>query len=1094
MKRTSMTTRAEALKIAKYLGCSGAHETESGWMPCADHQTLMMISNRAEKSLEAVPNSKRRKRSKKRNNWEYLRELPVIAIDTLADGSLVSGSIATKAANIKCPEATQSIAVNLRNRQKAIKDAKYGPLNPNEPSREYWKNLADDWDVTTADAKKQRCGNCAAFVKTPEMLKCIQGGIGNDRDSWSVIEAGDLGYCEFFDFKCASKRTCRAWVVGGPIDGTEKKELSARTVRSTDPDVFSSPESARARSRQLGCIGIRRYSSDSGKPAWMPCTNESDYRRRMGTSEQGRIDIAKRQMRDMRLAIGKMRTKSAAKTPAPKKDQIFGSSVNSEGSASSASSASTIELSDKTIASLRRSITTHNQRMDELNKPSWSRANLDALKVIYRRGSGAFSTSHRPNVTRSQWAMGRVRAFLWMLEHGKPKKLSYITDNDMLPASHPFRRSAKSAEMLLSDINFTALEEKGLGKLFTRLRPNKLRKGKRIPKPLYDGDGDGKITNPLTGLDDLPFNPAELVQAPKPNAPGKWSLNTPPKRTVLSRLLGKPKERPSRRSILPFTKIELGSGSESPKQYPTKIFDPRTGLAWVRDEFAELLGDTWIRGEEVRDIRPVPQGIRMSTRQWNGLVASEMQTIEKLVKQKAFKGLTGPQPRTPKEWESFLNRRTHRMLDGLFPGIRERYLNGESISRDSFPDTNVDEIFDRIRKTGEIDYPDDNDFSYVRGLFSPLHQFALDARKFKLEQTRDNPNINHGNAPFLTDREYYHAVAVSAIRTLTELSNLRKRQGSDLSDGQVRGAITKTIENEAIFSTLWGPNETIWGEFGESVADLLGHGNGSTPEKLQEYLEDLQDEENSIDDMMMTLAMGFSADVARNLNVQEMFDDEPFKNPRNALYDDVLSPIEFPTEGLLPDGADETGIPWRDKNWRPYLSPISIATASDYQHLLEHEEHGSIDPGIEMPDHTKPQIPGMLEQYKRLFGDSIDFQGMYFPEDIQDIYGYDLTGPEILEEIFTTFREWVSAVMSNYSKVIKRPDDDLERAALPDIGNKKSVLMNGVHFMPDKLKQLLVPGWIRIDDNSSDYFPPILNSKLNMLYWEVAYEKGLIKE
>ena len=32
-----------------------------------------------------------------------------------------------------------------------------------------------------------------------------------------TIKAGDLGYCEAFDFKCASKRTCDAWIAGGPV-------------------------------------------------------------------------------------------------------------------------------------------------------------------------------------------------------------------------------------------------------------------------------------------------------------------------------------------------------------------------------------------------------------------------------------------------------------------------------------------------------------------------------------------------------------------------------------------------------------------------------------------------------------------------------------------------------------------------------------------------------------------------------------------------------------------------------------------------------------------------------------------------------------
>jgi hypothetical protein len=57
------------------------------------------------------------------------------------------------------------------------------------------------------------------------MLDCIDKGMGEDADAWDVIEAGDLGYCEVFHFKCASKRTCSAWIVGGPItDDSEGEE------------------------------------------------------------------------------------------------------------------------------------------------------------------------------------------------------------------------------------------------------------------------------------------------------------------------------------------------------------------------------------------------------------------------------------------------------------------------------------------------------------------------------------------------------------------------------------------------------------------------------------------------------------------------------------------------------------------------------------------------------------------------------------------------------------------------------------------------------------------------------------------------------
>ena len=141
-------------------------------------------------------------------------------------GKIVGFRFETKAdqKSNKCPVATTDIAVNLRNRKKAIDTAMYGPLNPAEPNEEYWAKLASEWDVDADDAKKQLCGNCAVFIVSLKMKACINEGVtgGERQDEWTSIDAaGQLGYCEAFDFKCASKRTCRAWVTGGPI--TEDK-------------------------------------------------------------------------------------------------------------------------------------------------------------------------------------------------------------------------------------------------------------------------------------------------------------------------------------------------------------------------------------------------------------------------------------------------------------------------------------------------------------------------------------------------------------------------------------------------------------------------------------------------------------------------------------------------------------------------------------------------------------------------------------------------------------------------------------------------------------------------------------------------------
>jgi len=129
-------------------------------------------------------------------------------------------------AESKCPLPTQDIKTNLANRQKAIDVAHYGPANPKEPNEEYWTAKAKIFGGSVKEAKTMRCGNCAGFNQTTRLIGCITKGIG--MDAKEVEQAGDLGYCEIFDFKCASLRTCDAWIVGGPItDKTNFEQLKA---------------------------------------------------------------------------------------------------------------------------------------------------------------------------------------------------------------------------------------------------------------------------------------------------------------------------------------------------------------------------------------------------------------------------------------------------------------------------------------------------------------------------------------------------------------------------------------------------------------------------------------------------------------------------------------------------------------------------------------------------------------------------------------------------------------------------------------------------------------------------------------------------
>ena len=118
-----------------------------------------------------------------------------------------------------CPPATRDIKLNIANRQNAIDTAHYGPLNPAEPNEEYWKAKADQFKTTIEEAKSAVCANCGFFNQTKAILECIAKGIGEGTaaDPYDTIQAGNVGYCEAFDFKCAGARTCDAWLAGGPI-------------------------------------------------------------------------------------------------------------------------------------------------------------------------------------------------------------------------------------------------------------------------------------------------------------------------------------------------------------------------------------------------------------------------------------------------------------------------------------------------------------------------------------------------------------------------------------------------------------------------------------------------------------------------------------------------------------------------------------------------------------------------------------------------------------------------------------------------------------------------------------------------------------
>lgn len=94
------------------------------------------------------------------------------------------------------------------------------------------------------------------------------------------------------------------------------------------------------------------------------------------------------------------------------------------------------DLTDEERAELRALVDGHNRKMLELGLNRTHRTTLTTLATVYQRG---LDTGGDAIYTPSQWAFGRVDAFLHLLRHHTPHDESYTVDNDLLPERHPKR-------------------------------------------------------------------------------------------------------------------------------------------------------------------------------------------------------------------------------------------------------------------------------------------------------------------------------------------------------------------------------------------------------------------------------------------------------------------------------------------------------------------------------------------------------------------------------------------------------------------------------------------------------------------------------
>jgi len=128
-------------------------------------------------------------------------------------------------AKMECPEATQDLSLNTKNRNATRDNHAYGPLNPAQPSEEYWESLAKKWKSSVEEAKASRCANCVAFDISPRMKECMP--VVDEKLHWSYYSMPgfdadpEFGYCWMHHFKCFNARSCDTWASGGPIKDDE---------------------------------------------------------------------------------------------------------------------------------------------------------------------------------------------------------------------------------------------------------------------------------------------------------------------------------------------------------------------------------------------------------------------------------------------------------------------------------------------------------------------------------------------------------------------------------------------------------------------------------------------------------------------------------------------------------------------------------------------------------------------------------------------------------------------------------------------------------------------------------------------------------
>ena len=207
------------------------------------------------------------------------------------------------------------------------------------------------------------------------------------------------------------------------------KEIEAK--HNMSKYSFNNPGEAMKKAKEMGFDDIHTHG-DGDDTVFMPGPNHEALMKKLGHSKASiqayliAYEMSEEEydeVMDLEDSLAaRPGRKSGAQTPAKPSERKKGSSKNKPGSAGS--KGGKITFSEKVLNSLKEKVRKHNAK-------SKKKVTLGQLKKVYRRGAGAFSTSHRPGMTRGGWAMARVNMFLKMKRGGKVKDSYRKADGDI---------------------------------------------------------------------------------------------------------------------------------------------------------------------------------------------------------------------------------------------------------------------------------------------------------------------------------------------------------------------------------------------------------------------------------------------------------------------------------------------------------------------------------------------------------------------------------------------------------------------------------------------------------------------------------------